>query len=87
MRDALTIVNERMASLKTSPRAYLKGFPLKREPDSIDKQGRAVFEVTDPFEAGNKAFKHLHGDIPTPESDKRYDEVMMARYIEAEKAK
>lgn len=68
-------------------RAYLKNFPTKREPDSIDTQGRAVFEVSDPFEAANKAFKHLHGDIKTPDSDRRYDEVMMARYVEAEKAK
>lgn len=62
-------------------KAYLVNFPTKRKPDSIDAQGRSVFEVSDCFEAANKAFKFLHGDIPTPESDRRYDAMMLERQL------
>lgn len=60
-------------------RMYLKGFPLKREPDSVDFLGRPAFSVIDWAESANKVFKFVHGDIRTADSDRRYEEVMRAR--------
>ena len=61
----------------------VKGLPLTRAPQEVDAEGFGVFNLNedkvDWADSCNAAYRQIHGDKPTPESDRRYEEVMRAR--------
>lgn len=56
---------------------YLKGFPLKRPPDSIDEQGRAVFEIEDFEVAAEKARQFLFPGVKVDNT--KVDQILRER--------
>ena len=75
-------------------RLRVKGLPLTRAPQAVDAEGFGVFylnaEKVDWADSCNAAYRQIHGDKPTPESDRRFEELLRARTqreVEAKKEK
>ena len=75
-------------------RLRVKGLPLTRAPQAVDAEGFGVFGLNDAkvdwADSCNAAYRQIHGDRPTPESDRRYEDIMRARTqreVEAKKEK
>lgn len=58
-------------------------FKLNREPHHVDAWGWSVFYLNankvDWADSANAARRQLFGDAPTPESDRRYEQVLIER--------
>ena len=61
----------------------VRGLPLTRAPQAVDAEGFGVFWLNaakvDWADSCNAAYRQIHGDKPTPESDRRYEELLRAR--------
>lgn len=68
----------------------VKGLPLTRAPALVDDQGFSVFHLNedkvDWADSCNAAFRQIHGDKKTPDSDRRYEDIMRVREAAAKAA-